>query len=637
MLEAAVPRLARRGSVRAVGAREPAPHEVKATGLLELEGGDSRVPHDEHDEHHRERKEGETELGRATHETDEPDPGQGEEREAARPADRGVAACKLGELTLDLHEPRRVALTHLVHPGPLFTHDAGSLPRTSGRDYNAAVSKEFEPLPPIAVPTGHPPGRGIYCNRTLNLRSIKVIGYDMDYTLVHYRVREWERRAYEYLRDGLAVRGFPVNALEFDHDLVVRGLVVDVQRGNLLKVNRFGFVKQGLHGTTPIEHELLRRTYLRTIIDLSDPRYVFLNTLFSLSEGCMYAQLVDKIDAGEIPSLGRPEAPGEAHAGYRALYDAVRSSIDAAHTEGQLKAEVVADPERYVDLDEGTVLALLDQFHSGKRLLLITNSEIDYTAAMMGYAFDRFLPGNMTWRELFELSVCGARKPGFFESRAPLLEVVDLERGLLKPQLGPLRAHGVYFGGNASAVEQHLGVAGDEILYLGDHMFGDVHVSKQVLRWRTGLILRELEDEIAAVEGMNETHRALGEMMREKERLEDRFSQMRLDLQRQRAGYAARNLDSPERLTVRMARLRSELVALDERIAPLAVASSRALNDRWGLLMRAGNDKSQLARQIERYADIYTSRVSNFVYATPFAYLRSPRGSLPHDALTPGE
>lgn len=30
--------------------------------------------------------------------------------------------------------------------------------------------------------------RGIFCSRTLNLRSISAIGYDMDYTLVHYNV-----------------------------------------------------------------------------------------------------------------------------------------------------------------------------------------------------------------------------------------------------------------------------------------------------------------------------------------------------------------------------------------------------------------------------------------------------------------
>jgi hypothetical protein len=63
----------------------------------------------------------------------------------------------------------------------------------------------------------------------------------------------------------------------------------------------------------------------------------------------------------------------------------------------------------------------------------------------------------------------------------------------------------------------------------------------------------------------------------------------------------------------------------------MAQRSGELTNRRWGLLLRAGNDKSHLARQVERYADIYTSRVSNLLAATPFVYLRSPRGSLPHD------
>ena len=72
------------------------------------------------------------------------------------------------------------------------------------------------------------------------------------------------------------------------------------------------------------------------------------------------------------------------------------------------------------------------------------------------------------------------------------------------------------------------------------------------------------------------------------------------------------------------------LLTLDAEIAPLAQAGTELTNPRWGLLTRAGNDKSHLTRQIERYADIYTSRVSNFLHATPYAYFRSPRGRLPH-------
>jgi hypothetical protein len=76
---------------------------------------------------------------------------------------------------------------------------------------------------------------------------------------------------------------------------------------------------------------------------------------------------------------------------------------------------------------------------------------------------------------------------------------------------------------------------------------------------------------------------------------------------------------------------------LDDRVAVSSRRASELVNARWGPPMRAGNDKSHLARQIERHADVYTSRVANFLYATPYAYLRSPRGSLPHDPSPPDD
>ena len=47
--------------------------------------------------------------------------------------------------------------------------------------------------------------------------------------------------------------------------------------------------------------------------------------------------------------------------------------------------------------------------------------------------------------------------------------------------------------------------------------------------------------------------------------------------------------------------------------------------------MTAG--QSLLARQLEDSADVYTSRVANFLLHTPYAYLRAPRGRMPHDAV----
>jgi 5'-nucleotidase len=457
-----------------------------------------------------------------------------------------------------------------------------------------------------------PAERQVYCNRTLNLKSIAAIGYDMDYTLIHYRAEVWELCTYEYLKQQFLTDGWPVEHLQFNPNLVSRGLIIDTEYGNLVKANRFGFIKRAMHGTTLMSFEEHRELYSRTLISLEDRRWVFLNTLFSLSEGCMYCQLIDLLDARKIPEI----------LGYFDLYDRVKRVLDTAHMEGRVKAEIITSPEKYVLLEKETPLALWDQHCSGKKLILITNSEWSYTVPMMSYAFDRFLPKGKTWRDLFQIIVVGARKPYFFTTDQPFFEIVN-EEGLLKPHVGGLEKGKAYLGGTARELERSLKLSGDEILYVGDHMFGDVHVTKNVSRWRTALILRELEDEIQAIEEFKARRKELVKLMEKKQRLEDRYCNARLALQRKKK--------SEEKREKEMLEIRSALEALDKEISPLAQMDAELNNKTWGLLMRAGNDKSYLAYQVERYADIYTSRVSNFMWITPFAYLRSPRGSLPHD------
>ncbi|MDH5643421.1 MAG: HAD-IG family 5'-nucleotidase [Gemmatimonadota bacterium] len=342
------------------------------------------------------------------------------------------------------------------------------------------------------------PIHGVFCNRTLNLRSIAAIGYDMDYTLIHYRVEHWERKAYEHIRAKLQELGWPVQSLEFDPGAMVRGLVVDTKLGNVVKADRFGYVKRAVHGAGVLDFDIQRKNYARTAVDLSENRWKFLNTLFSLSGACMYSQLVELLDRGELPGA----------IGYDELYDVLSSSLNAAHMEGLLKKEIMEAPEKFVDSDPDTVLTLLDQRNAGKKLLLITNSEWNYTKEMMEFAFDRHLPNELTWRDIFDVIIVGARKPAFFSDANPFFEVVSPE-GLLQPAVGGLKPGGVFLGGNAEEVERYIGVSGDSILYVGDHMFSDVKVTKNLLRWRTALIVRELEDEIAAVQEFSTTNEKL--------------------------------------------------------------------------------------------------------------------------------
>ena len=466
------------------------------------------------------------------------------------------------------------------------------------------------------------PLREVFANRTLNLRSVAAIGYDMDYTLIHYRTDEWESAAFEHTVGMLARQGWPVDGLTFRPDEHLQGLVIDLETGNLVKATRFGYVIQAHHGTTPLSFDQVRTTYASEFVDLAEPRWQFLNTMFSLSEASLYCQLVDRLDAGELRS-----ATGIMD--YDDLYVATRSAVDESHAQGALKAQIVADPDRFVELDDGVPGMLADQRAAGKKLLLITNSEWAYTRAMMAWCFDHAVPGG-SWRDLFDVVVVSAVKPRFFAENAPSFRVVDEEQGFLAPHRGPYEQGAVYHGGSARLVEASLGLAGNQILYVGDHLFGDVHMSKATLRWRTALIMSELEDELEAVVAFAPQEARLRELMTQKTDAEDAVARLRLDRIHHDAAGDPDGVRAAQRAIDRVvARLRQ----LDDQIAPLAQASAGLGNPTWGTLMRAGNDKSLFARQVERHADVYTSRVSNLGLRTPFAYLRAARTSLPHDPI----
>jgi 5'-nucleotidase len=477
------------------------------------------------------------------------------------------------------------------------------------------------PLSTMLVPPSVAPERSVFCNRTLNLRSIRAVGYDMDYTLVHYRTEEWERAAFQQALAPLAERGWPVQELSFDPSILIQGLAFDLELGNLVKATRFGYVIRAHHGTRALSFEEQRAAYSSTFVDLSEPRWEFVNTLFSLSEASLFAQLVDLLDSGSLPQA----------MGYRELHRILRTALDDAHNLGELKAHITADPDRFVELDPEVPLTLLDQKEAGKRLLLVTNSDWGYTRSIMSYAFDRFLPRGLKWRGLFDLVIVEARKPDFFSGRQAVYKLADEERGLLAPHRGALEGGGAYVGGDASLVESSLELSGAQILYLGDHLFGDVHVSKQTLRWRTGLILRELEPEIRALQESEAADAELRRLMARKAELDNRMAHLRLARQRAERGHGPSAPGSPEAVEAAIKSVGEEIQALDSTIGPLAKASGETGNPTWGPLMRAGYDKSLFARQVERYADVYTSRVSNFLAATPFAYLRAARTSLPHD------
>jgi len=467
----------------------------------------------------------------------------------------------------------------------------------------------------------------------VDLGEIKVIGYDLDYTLVHYNVETWEGAVYESSKLLLSQKGFDVEGLKFDPELVCRGLIIDTHLGNAVKVDRYGYISMAMHGTTMLSHERVSEIYgrPRRFVDLRDERWVFLNTLFSVASGGLFLQLVERM---KEPESGT----------YAQLSQSVESAVSQTHIEGKLKGQIIKDPSEYVVLDAEAPLAVLDQRLAGKKIVLITNNDWEYVKCIMAYAYDRYLPQGMTWRSLFDIIIVNARKPNFWKGTdSDCWRVIDEAQGLnASTPVTRIEEGSVYCGGNARFVEECFGYERDEIMYIGDHIYSDASYLKRLLQWRTCLVLRELEEEVKGLALSQRKRDTLGRLLQVRDSLHQQRSELMARATRWRLGFRKWASDGPSselwdaalagcegedaRVWQDVAAMEARLAAMDDEVMNLVhdVGSIEGLNPRWGFLTRVGyHDKSHLMRQVEKYADLYTSRISNFLACTPHGCLRT--------------
>ncbi len=470
----------------------------------------------------------------------------------------------------------------------------------------------------------------IFVNRTLNMNGIKLVGFDMDYTLVTYNVPVFEAKAYELVKARLvAEHGWDpaIMQFDFDPDFIIRGLVIDTESGDLLKVDRFGFVRQAAHGTRMYSFEDMRQRFGSEGIDFSDPRYYIVHTLFSIGEGCLFAQLVDVLDDHRQPhpavqNLSNHD-PGQPD--YRQVFRLIRSLTDEIHQNDEIKGDVLQNPQRYIQQQPAIVQAVQELRRCGKRTALITNSDYEYSKQVMDYCFNPFLDGQ-SWHELFDLIVVLAAKPGYFQGQSKYLKV-DPASGCLTNFFGPIEWGGIYQGGNARSLEKDLGLNSGEILYLGDHILGDVITLKEATGWRTGLVIQELDEEVATLRGKQQIHRQIEDLMQQKEGLESQLAELK-QAHWQPADFCLSSKPADKK---KRDELRSQIAKLDEKLSQLIMESRLGFNPCWGEIMRAGNEISRFAMLVERYACIYMAGIANLQQYSPFHFFRSRRRLMAHD------
>lgn len=490
---------------------------------------------------------------------------------------------------------------------------------------------------PLARPLGDAPApvprtQRIYVNRNLRLDQIAWAGFDMDYTLAIYRQDAMDRISIVETAKKMVQRGRPESLLTLpvDTNFPIRGLFVDKKLGNILKMDRYRYVKRAYHGTRRLTRDERRHLYASRPIRPGTKRFHWVDTLYALPEVTLYAAAVQHLEALE----------GAAALDYGGLFDEVRECIDLCHQDGSIVDFIADHPEQFLVKDPNLGPALHKLRSSGKRLFLLTNSRPAYTQKIMSYLLDGALPEYARWQSYFDVILCAAKKPRFFTETG--IPFTPAEPDLAAPT-ERFEDGRIYEGGCLQELERLLAgthggpLSGDEVLYVGDHIYGDVLRTKKETAWRTMMIVQEMDAEIAVHDARTEDLLRLDALHDARELALDELRGHQVQLKGvekaiEEAGRATASLGA-SRVALRKSieRVKARLAELEAEHDQVDSALDSAFHPYWGSAFSTGEELTVFGDQVEQYACLYTGRASNLVQYSTTHYFRGPRDRMPHE------
>lgn len=182
-------------------------------------------------------------------------------------------------------------------------------------------------------------------------------------------------------------------------------------------------------------------------------------------------------------------------------------------------------------------------------------------------------------------------------------------------------------GGNWNHLQAMLDIeAGEEILYVGDHLYADVLRSKRALGWRSCFIMPELPEEMRIFESQMDLRNTIMELRKLRDELSLYADSLRREME---AVSFSENRHWEKKL---------EQIELDDMTVKDALTQAHreyhsSFHPRWGQMFVAGYQDSRFGYFVKNYACLYTSKATNLGLASTSRAFRTSGELLPHDNM----
>lgn len=352
---------------------------------------------------------------------------------------------------------------------------------------------------------------------TFRFTDYDCLGFDLDNTICRYKIGAMVKLEYDAMSKYLVeLKKYPATHLykpiEENLDFMLKGLILDVTNGNVLRIGSNGYILHGSHGTTELSRQQLIEYYgpecRWKVADLflKDPLHTWngpiseeIRTLldyFDMPAGLVFARAVDTID--EING-GRQQK----YQVWADILEALQDMFNRDHfrlDKGGYFPHIKSSPEIYIHKCSENLINWFKALKKlNKVLFLITGSNADFASHTAENSM------GSDWKELFDVVVFFAKKPGFFTQDRPFIKLNGFEE---TEQVQSLIKGGMYTHGNWSGLYDFLKKTSNKnepkVLYIGDNLVQDIYAPAVHTPCDTVAICEELEAE--GVDGYVQQH-----------------------------------------------------------------------------------------------------------------------------------
>lgn len=135
------------------------------------------------------------------------------------------------------------------------------------------------------------------------------------------------------------------------------------------------------------------------------------------------------------------------------------------------------------------------------------------------------------------------------------------------------------------------------------------------------MVLDPLAEEIKAIKKSAPIQDQIDKLMEKKESLETTLNN--LEVSKYEEGKPPKKEDVNHTY--------AQIDKVNQSISELITQYKTHFNPYWGELMRAGQEESRMADQVEKYACLYVAKISDLMDYSPRTYFRPNRRVLPHE------